>query len=295
MRANGRHCGALWAGVSSVGLALAVAISSCTNPAPFGPDGDELAARGSAGQADEIRFSGTVDLVWPGGKGMNAPDDDRTAQASIAAFHGVEAGDPGPGNFTYRVLAADGSLHREIGVKLTYVHIDVDADTVRFLGEVISDTKPCGGPGHGDDGSGCSHDDGDDGGCSHDDGDDSHDDGGCSHDDGDDSHDDGGCSHDDDGSDGGGDDHGEPGGPGGPGGGHVTGADCRIGQVVIGWAHDGGAKAILGDRISWKWFAPDAPKVLDIEDAITAGDEVVWPCKLCEKEIIGGNLKVHGK
>ena len=281
MRANGRHCGALWAGVSSVGLALAVAISSCTNPAPFGPDGDELAARGSAGQADEIRFSGTVDLVWPGGKGMNAPDDDRTAQASIAAFHGVEPGNPGPGNFTYRVLAADGSLHREIGVKLTYVHIDVDADTVRFLGEVISDTKPCGGPGHGDDGSGCSHDDGDDGGCSHDDGDDSHDDGG--------------CSHDDDGSDGGGDDHGEPGGPGGPGGGHVTGADCRIGQVVIGWAHDGGAKAILGDRISWKWFAPDAPKVLDIEDAITAGDEVVWPCKLCEKEIIGGNLKVHSK
>jgi len=178
-----------------------------------------LAARGASGQADEIRFTGTVDLVWPGGKGMNAPDDDRYAQASIAAFHEAPAGDPGPGNFTYRVLAADGSLHREIGVKLFWVHVDVDADTVRFLGEVISDTKPCGGSGHGS--GGCSHDDGgthDDGGCSHDDGG-THDDGGCSHDDGT-THDDGGCSHDDgtthdDGHDDGGcagGDHGEPGG-----------------------------------------------------------------------------------
>jgi hypothetical protein len=286
-----------------MGVALAVATAACTSPPPLGPDGDELAARGRAGQADEIRFIGTLDLVWPGGKGLNAPDEARFAQAEIAAFPSVPDAPPSSGNFTYRVLAMDGSLHREIGVKLTYVHIDVDADTVRFLGEVISDTKPCGGSGHGDD-SGCSHDDGDDGGCSHDDGDDSHDDGGCSHDDGDDggcshddgddSHDDGGCSHDD-GSDGGGDDHGEPGGPGGPGGGHVTGADCRIGQVVIGWAQDGGTPAVGNDRISWKWFAPDAQKVLDIEAAIAAGNEVTWPCKLCEKEIIGGNLKVHGK
>ena len=283
MRANGRHLGLRWGGLVSAGLALTMMISSCSNPAPLEPGGDEIASRGTPGQADEIRFIGTVDLVWPGGKGMNAPDDDRTAQASIAAFHGVEPGEPGPGNFTYRVLAADGSLHREIGVKLTYVHIDVDADTVRFLGEVVSDTKPCGGSGHGEGGG-----DHEEGGCSHDDGDE----GGCSHDDGDDSHDDGGCSHDD-GSDGGGDDHGEPGGPGGPGGGHVTGADCRIGQVVIGWAQDGGNNAMQGDRISWKWFAPDAQKVLDIEAAIAAGDEVTWPCKLCEKEIIGGNLKVH--
>ena len=286
MRANGRNFGALWGGVSSVGLAMIVVVSSCTSPPPLGPDGDELTARGSSGQADEIRFTGTVDLVWPGGKGMNAPDDDRTAQASIAAFHEAPAGTPGQGNFVYRVLATDGSLHREIGVKLFWVHVDVDADTVRFLGEVISDTKPCGGSGHGEGGG-----DHEEGGCSHDDG--SGEDGGCSHDDGDDSHDDGGCSHDD-GSDGGGDDHGEPGGPGGPGGGHVTGADCRIGQVVIGWAHDGGTPAVGNDRISWKWFAPDAQKVLDIQAAIAAGDEVTWPCKLCEKEIIGGNLKAHG-
>lgn len=279
MRANGRTMRPPRRGRLLTAAALATAIGACGGSAPTAPGADELAARGTPGQADENRFSGTVDLVWPGGKGMNAPEDDRYAQASIAAFHGLEPGDPGPGNFTYRVLAADGSLHREISVKLNFVHIDVDADTVRFLGEVISDTKPCGGSGHGDD-SGCSHDDGEEGGCSHDDGDDSHDDGGCSH---------------DDGSDGGGDDHGEPGGPGGPGGGHVTGADCRIGQVVIGWAQDGGTPAVGNDRISWKWFAPDAPKVLDIEAAIAAGDEVTWPCKLCEKEIIGGNLKVNSK
>ena len=286
MRANGRAIGARRKGLLGMGVALAMATGACTSPPPLGPDGDDLAARGRSGQADEIRFTGTVDLVWPGGKGMNAPDEDRIAQAEIAAFHEAPVGQPGPGNFAYRVLAADGSLHREIGVKLNWVHIDVDADTVRFLGEVISDTKPCGGSGHGEGGG-----DHEEGGCSHDDG--SGEEGGCSHDDGDDSHDGGGCSHDD-GSDGGGDDHGEPGGPGGPGGGHVTGADCRIGQVVIGWAQDGGTPAVGNDRISWKWFAPDAPKVLDIQAAIAAGDEVTWPCKLCEKEIIGGNLKAHG-
>ena len=74
----------------------------------------------------------------------------------------------------------------------------------------------------------------------------------------------------------------------------MTGADCRIGQVVIGWAQDGGTPAVGNDRISWKWFAPDAQKVLDIQAAIAAGGEITWPCKLCEKEIIGGNLKAHG-
>ncbi|MGW8282317.1 MAG: hypothetical protein ACWGON_03350 [Gemmatimonadota bacterium] len=256
MGANGRFSGRSREGGICFGLALILMCGACSSPAPLGPGGDGLAARGNSGQADEIRFTGTVDLVWPGGKGMNAPDDERIAQATIVAFQTAPVGAPGPGEFTYRVLAMDGSLHREIGVKLRFVHIDVDADTIRFLGEVISDTKPCGGSGHGDG---------------------SHDDGGCSHDDG-----------------GGGDDGGMPGGPGGPGGGHVTGADCRIGQVVIGWAQDGGTPGPGNDRISWKWFAPDAQKVLDIEAAIAAGSQVTWPCKLCEKEIIGGNLGMHG-
>ena len=260
-------------------------------------------------------------MVWPGGKGMNAPDDDRFSQASLVAFPGVEPGRPGSGNFAYRVITssppedcsschedppaatdqhpyvAEGMLHREIGVQIYYVDIHAEDAEVRFLGRVVSDTKPCGGSGHGgggcshDDG-GCSHDDGgthDDGGCSHDDGT-THDDGGCSHDDGT-THDDGGCSHDD-GSTGG---HGEPGGSGGSGS-HPNGSDCRIGQVVLGWAYDAGKSRTDTDRISWKWFYPDAPKVLQVDAAIASDGHVaedLWPCKLCEKEIIGGNLKLH--
>jgi hypothetical protein len=134
---------------------------------------------------------------------------------------------------------------------------------------VVSDTKSCGGSDHGSDGI-----PGDEGGCSDDDG-------GCSHDDGGDTHDGGACS--------GG--HSEPGGPGGSGS-HPNGGDCRTGQVVIGWAFDSGRRGVDGDRISWKWFYPDAPKVLQIRSAIDAEEEILWPCNLCEKEITGGNLKL---
>jgi hypothetical protein len=323
MRANGRHA-KVREGSLLVAAMLLLVVAACSNTTPLDPETDGLAARGRAGQADEIRFTGTVDMMWPGGKGMNAPDDDRYAQASLAAFPGVAPGSPGSGNFAYRVIASappedcgschenppaateqhpfvdDGMLHREIGVRLFYVNIDTEADTVRFLGEVVSDTKPCGGSGPGS--GGCSGHDGgthDDGGCSHDDGT-THDDGGCSHDDGTTHDEGGGCSHDDGtthdegggcsggGSTGG---HGEPGGPGGSGS-HPNGSDCRIGQVVIGWAFDSGSRGVDGDRISWKWFYPDAPKVSQIRAAIEAGDEIVWPCNLCEKEIIGGNLKL---
>ncbi|MCL7937998.1 MAG: hypothetical protein M8860_12990 [marine benthic group bacterium] len=287
MRANGRASRGATRNGLMLAAALVVAMAACGSPAPTEPDADQVAARGRPGQADEVRFTGTVDLVWPGGKGMNAPDDDRYAQATLAAFHQVDPGNPGAGNFTYRVLTSDGTPHREIGVELYWVFVDADADTVRFLGEVISDTKECGGSGHGTG----EHDDGsthEDGGCSHDDDGSTHDDGGCSHDDDGSTHDDGGCSHDD-----GSSDHGEPGGPGGQSG-HVNGSDCRLGQIVIGWAEDGGTPATSGDRISWKWFAPDAPKVLAIDAAIDAGEEIAWPCKLCEKEITGGNLKAHG-
>lgn len=303
-------------------LLLVASMTACSNPNPLDPEVDALTARGRPGQANEMRFSGTIDMVWPGGKGMNAPDGDRFAQASLAAFPGVEPGRPSSGNFAYRVITSsppedcggchedppaaveqhpfvdDGMLHREIGVRIYYVDIHEEEGAVRFLGTVVSDTKPCGGTGQGgggcshDDDGGCSHDDGtshDDGGCSHDDGTD-HDDGGCSHDDGD-THDDGGCSHDD-GSTGG---HGEPGGSGGSGS-HPNGSDCRIGQVVLGWAYDAGSSRTESDRISWKWFYPDAPKVLQVDAAIASDGHVaedLWPCKLCEKEIIGGNLKLH--
>ena len=295
MRANGRHATTLKWSATIGAILLMLSTASCSNPNALDPEGELLAARGRPGQADEIRFTGTVDMVWPGGKGMNAPDDDRYAQASLVAFPGVEPGNPGLGNFAYRVIASspsadcgschedpptgieqhpyvgDGMLHREIGVQIYYVDIHDDDAEVRFLGRVISDTKPCGGTGQG--GGGCSHDDG-----------------GCSHDDGT-THDDGGCSHDD-GSTGG---HGEPGGSGGSGS-HPNGSDCRIGQIVLGWAHDAGKSRTDTDRISWKWFYPDAPKVQQIDTAIESDGHVaedLWPCKLCEKEIIGGNLKLH--
>ncbi|HSG50405.1 MAG TPA: hypothetical protein VLA43_21435 [Longimicrobiales bacterium] len=238
-------------------------------------------------------LTGTVDLIWPGGQGAGAPNDQRAAQAEISAFAGVPPGSPGPGTFVYRVMSPGGLLHREVGVELTWAGLDDQTEApndFRFLGVVVWDTKPCGGSGPGTGGGcgeegGCSHDDGsngEEGGCSHDEGA-TGEEGGCSHDDGS-THDEGGCSGG--GAEGG---TGDPGGPGGPSG-RVTGADCRIGQVVIGWALDGGTPATAGDRISWKWMAPDAPKVLAIREAMEAGDPVPWPCKLCEKQIVGGNV-----
>jgi hypothetical protein len=282
----------------SLCVVLVAAVAGCGDGLPTQPELTPLNLLSTApAEHGKVKFSGTVDVVWNGGQGSGpTAGADRTSQGQIVAFPGVPAGNPGPGNFTYRVLSPDGTVHREIGVKLTWAGLEdqsIHPGEIRFVGVVVSDTKPCGGSQHGagecshDDG-GCSHDDGsthDDGGCSHDDGT-THDDGGCSHDDGT-THDDGGCSHDD-GSGG----HGEPGGPGGPGG-HVSGSDCRIGQIVIGWALDGATPAVMGDRISWKWFAPDAQKVLDIQEAIASGSDIPWPCKLCEKEILGGNLTLH--
>ncbi len=302
MRANGRRPVLRPGILLAAALPLVAGVTACSNSTPLDPEVEGLAARGRPGQGSEIRFTGTVDLVWPGGKGMNAPDDDRYSQASLVAFPGVEPGSPGSGNFAYRVITPSlsvdcgscheepqtgveqppepdhGTLHREIGVKIYYVDIHHDDAEVRFLGEVVSDTKPCGGTGQG--GGGCSHDDG----STHDDG------GGCSHDDGSTHDDGGGCSHDDGGTGG----HGEPGGSGGSGS-HPNGSDCRIGQIVLGWALDAGRSRTETDRISWKWFYPDAPKVQEVNAAISATGHVaeeLWPCKLCEKEIIGGNLKL---
>lgn len=295
MKANraerGRH-----SGTSAWLITLTILwIGGCADAGLTGPIPENTSAFDAPGTSEALaRVTGSVDLVWPGGKGANAPDDDRIAQAEVAGFEGIEAGHPGSGTFFYRVVASDGTLHREIGVRLTWVGRDPgdDPGEVRFVGTVISDTKPCGGSGHGGPGGGghdeggCSHKDGetDDGGCSHDDGD-THDEGGCSHDD-EDPHDDGGCS--------GTDDHGGIGGtpgPGGPGN-KVTGQNCRLGQFVIGWVKDAGTPAREGDRISWKWMSPEASKALAIQAAISTGAPIPWPCHLCEKEILGGNLRV---
>lgn len=283
--------------VACIVAAAGAACSDTPATAPGAEESEMLAARGEKG-ADLVRFTGTVDLFWNGGQGAGAPNDtNRIAQGSLAAFPGIAPGSPGPGRFAFRVVnTVDSTVHREIGVELIYSHIDEALDQVWFMGVVDSDTKVCsdtpGGGGHED--GGCSHDEGssDDGTCTHDDGT-THDEGGCSGDDGE-THD-GGCA-------GGG---GEPGGPGGPGGSgsHVSGKNCRIGQYLIGTAYDGGTPGTNGDAVAWKWFAPDAGKVLQllpaIEAAVSAADPTAyaavrtsWPPHLCWKVIEGGNLQL---
>ncbi len=269
----------------SLAATLLAAAAACSDyspvTAPTGGSEDGLAARGGPG-ADRVRFTGTTELFWNGGQGAGAPTDvERIAQASVAAFPGVEPGSPGPGRFTFRVVnTVDGTAHREIGAELIYAHIDETARRVWYMGIVDSDTRACSdAPGGGGQ---------DDGGCSHDEG--SADDGTCTHDDGT-THDDGGCAAADD-----------PGGPGGSGS-HVSGKNCRNGQYVIGMAYDGGTPATNGDAIAWKWFAADAHKVVQLLPAIAAAvlaDDPVsqaavkddWPPHLCWKEILGGNLRL---
>jgi len=273
----------------SLGVGLAVGPGGCADEAVLAPEVQApppVYAVVDRRTARTVHFAGDVDVVWNGGQGAGAPaGSDRYVSATLAAFPGVPAGSPGPGSFTFRVVNADGTVHREIQVVLTWAGLEDQATNpgeIRFLGVVVADTKPCGGSGHegGTEGGGCSGGE-DEGGCTHDDG------GGCSG-----GEDEGGCTHDDGGGCSGGGGSGGPGEPGEPGGGGggVNGSDCRIGQVVVGWAKDGGTPAVNGDRISWKWFAPDAPKVLQIQEAIASDQVIPWPCKLCEKEILGGNL-----
>ncbi len=267
-----------------LGIALAASLVGCADGIPTEPDRlwlDSVSAAGRSGFG-KVRFTGGVELVWPGGKGMEAPEaSGRVAEASIVAFPGVPAGEPGPGTFTYRVVNRDGTLHREIGVTLMWAGLEpqtTNPGEIRFIGVVTSDTKPCGSGGEGGGCEDCSgeEDEACGGGCSGEEG------GGCS------GEEEGGCSDGGDACEGGV----GSGGHGEPGGGGVNGSDCRIGQVVLGWARDGGTPAVPGDRISWKWFAADAPKVQAILAAIESGEQIPWPCRLCEKEILGGNLKI---
>jgi len=289
---------------TSLGLGLAMGLGGCADEGSVAPEPAVLVPRAAAALgrdvAGVVHFTGDVDVVWNGGQGMGAPEGtDRVSHGAMDVFPGVPAGSPGPGWFTFSVVNQDGTVHRQIEVALTWAGLEdqvTNPGEIRFLGVVVSDTKPCGGSGHGE-GGGC----GEEGGCSG-----SHEEGGCSG--GEEeggcsgSHEEGGCSggeeeggcsgsHEEGGCSGGGG-SGETGEHGGMGGGGVNGSDCRIGQVVIGWAMDGGTPAVGNDRVSWKWFAPDAPKVLAIQAAIEAGTEIPWPCKLCEKEILGGNLKL---
>ena len=76
--------------------------------------------------------------------------------------------------------------------------------------------------------------------------------------------------------------HEDSGEEGSHGSSHVSGKNCRIDQVIIIELEDGGSPGAMNDLIAWKWFQPeDAPTILN------------WPEKLCNKNIINGNLTVH--
>jgi hypothetical protein len=222
------------------------------------------------------------------------------------------------------VSDAEGIVHRQIVVVLEGGRVDPVSSKAWYVGAVASDTKGCGGDGAGGHDAGCAgggcDDDHDhlDGGCSGTDGscgaDHDHVEGGCSggsggcasdhdHVDGGCGGTDGGCASDHDHVDGGcsgsdGHDGGHDGGCSGSsgscgghdetsgGGNRVNGRTCRVGQILVGKAHDGGTPGISGDGITWKWFDADDPTLPSLDD-ITA-----WP-HLCGKTILAGNIVVH--
>lgn len=247
---------------------------------PLGLSGSSESAQvqGAVGRGFAPRATGTVEIVWPGGLHRDVPvGEEKLAFAEFDAFPATSR-KSAHGSFTYRVLNADYSPHREIVATVLGAVVDRERSKAWFVAQVVSDTRICSG-GHDDGGCSGGHDDGgthDDGGCSdgHDDG--THDDGGCSggHDDGG-THDDGGCS----GNSGG--DHGD-GGQSSLGGRGLPGKDPRVGQIVVVKVHDLGTPGTNGDGIAWKWFAPDTEVDLGVE-----------PRCMCKKEIIGGNLVVH--
>jgi hypothetical protein len=251
--------------------------------------------------------TGSVEIVWPGGKGKEiAPGEEKLAFAEFEAFPATDR-KPARGTFVYRVLNADGTPHREITASVTGAFVDSVTAKAWFVGLVESDVKLCSGGGGSCDGhDGGTHDDGscshDDGGCTHDDGT-TDDGGGCSHDDGT-TDDGGGCSHDDGTTHDGGGCEGGNGEPGGGGHGSVPGKDPRVGQIVVVKVHDVATPGADGDGITWKWFAPESWEWFeDVEQqrpalGPLAGPEAdkagptEWP-HLCKKTIIGGNLIVH--
>ena len=168
-------------------VALAAALVACSDGLPTEPDftpGEQWTLAGAKSRAGDAHFTGSVDVVWNGGKGSGpTAGADRIARGSITAFP-FAGGGKSPGTFTFQVVEADGTVHREIGVELTWAGLEDQSlypGEIRFVGVVVSDTKACGGSQHGggDDEGGCGDDEG---GCSHDDG--GTDEGGCSHDDG---------------------------------------------------------------------------------------------------------------
>ncbi|UCF64430.1 MAG: hypothetical protein JSW33_00975 [bacterium] len=261
-----------------------ICMVTCENVSDPLNDGNEWGGQGFAKPGSPQMATGTVEVIWKGGQG-NMGGQQSDPKLAFADFNALAEynGNPAKGEFIYRVLNSDLTLHREVFVLVENVYVNENQSKAWFSGEVISDSRGCSGNGGGGHSGGCSGG----GGCG---GGHTTPSGGCSgHDGGHDS----GCSGDDGG------DHstgcpgsggsGGPGSPGGSGGNGGQGAQCRVGQILAAKVHDVGTPGTNGDGITWKWFDADDPNVPAPADETTVG---TWP-HLCKKTIIAGNLVVH--
>jgi len=303
------HTGRPLTGAAGMALAVAILVGGCTPEQSLG-SGPQFARGNRTGVPGQA--IGEVEIVWPGGKGRDiAPGEEKLAFADIMIVDNTTLDDdlgepqlPGQfphGKFVYRVLNADGTLHREIVAAITGAVFDYDEHKVYALGEVVSDEKLCSGSG------GCDgHDGGDEGGCGGDTGGCTGEEGGCSGG-GDmgggctgETGETGGCTGGGEmgGGEMGGGCTGETGETGGcTGGGHtgggvggVPGNEPRVGQIVVIKLHDKATPAFSDDGdptnddgITWKWFLAETAPTIDTYAA--------WS-HLCKKTIIGGNLTV---
>lgn len=255
---------------------LCVTWTSCTKDSLIGTSqNNTLEVRDN----DCHKVTGDVEIIWNGGGGM-MQGEDADANGEKHAFVDLVAFEPSgdksaKGDFQLDIYQGQ-VLHREISAEVVDAVIHPDEAKAWFLAEVIFDSKACGehgggGPGSHEEGDeGCDHGDETDGGCTHEEGDE-----GCDH--GDET--DGGCT-DEEGHDGG-----CPGSDAGQGN-HVSGRQCRVGQIIAVKVHDADTPGMDGDGITWKWFRANAPHLPDI------GDTGNWP-HLCKKTIVAGNLVVH--
>lgn len=255
------HTGRPLTGAAGMALAVAILVGGCTPEQSLG-SGPQFARGNRTGVPGQA--IGEVEIVWPGGKGRDiAPGEEKLAFADIMIVDNTTLDDdlgepqlPGQfphGKFVYRVLNADGTLHREIVAAITGAVFDYDLQKVYALGEVVSDEKLCSGSG------GCDGHDGGDGS-----------DGGCS----------GGGGHSGGGSVPGKEsrvgqvvvvkvhDRSSPGDP----------ADEDTPGDGITW------KWYLLDSWAWKTAEEQGEPLLGVIEE--------WP-HLCKKEIIGGNVVVH--
>jgi len=250
----------------------------------------------------ENKITGDIQFIWTNNKSAEngKKPEDLLAFTSITA-HESKFQNLDRNNFTYTILNADSTLHRQIVVAINGVYFEGLKGYV--TGIVVTDTKGCAGGSTGGHSEGCGGEaDDHDGGCSHDADTTEPSEGGCS-----DDHTDteGGCSDDHTDTEGGcTDDHtdtgdgcsgssesGQPGGSGesgqqGGNGNPLSGKNCRIGQIIALKVHDAATPGAAGDGITWKWFSPTGSFVP------TVSNTNEWP-HLCKKNIIGGNLVVH--